>query len=57
MQAPMTSAAGGQSRCRYGQNSHHTEHADNDPPNGHDSGPACVEAIEEETWEGSVPNA
>ena len=27
----------------------HTEHADDDPPNGHDAGPTCVEAIGEET--------
>lgn len=29
--------------------SDHTKHADDDPSDGHDSGPTCIEAIGEET--------
>ena len=34
---------------RAWKNSDRTEHADDDPPNGHDSGPTCIQTIAEET--------
>lgn len=50
MQAPMTSAMDSQSTWMRGRDCPHTEYADDDPANGHDTRPACVETIGEETW-------